>query len=349
MIAIPDKMNKKQDLIVKIGEILIQLNEEYQVLSTSEDFNSKVVDLELFGGRVEFLSAHTSALRMLIEQEIINSMIEYETQETEVLEREKEEISESNIEKAPEQVGSSPVGITEEKGMEDSNPVIVSTESEETNISFINQEDRYDEESKVISEDVIEPEESNIVSDGLMHSSESIDATGKEEEQEDTISRQKEVSDENKKEEVISGLRGEEADKEFVQHQNTVEVSKDNSNSQESVTTEESRPLTLNEIIQQQKLAGSTLVNTFQTSGHKKEKVVDLKTAVSLNDKLLIIKDLFNGYSLAYSEAIELLNRFDNLAEADAFLQSNYALKNNWASKPQTVEKLYVILRKKFD
>jgi len=110
-----------------------------------------------------------------------------------------------------------------------------------------------------------------------------------------------------------------------------------------------SRPLTLNELIQQQKRAGLTNVQQFNTSASRgSETVVDLKTAVSLNDKLMFIKDLFNGYSLAYSEAIELLNRFDNFAEADAFLQTNYALKNNWATKPQTVEKLYSILRKKF-
>ena len=78
------------------------------------------------------------------------------------------------------------------------------------------------------------------------------------------------------------------------------------------------------------------------------DKGMDLKSSISLNDKLLFIRDLFNGYSLAYSEAIELLNRYVTFAEADAFLQTNYALKNNWAEKPQTVEKLYAILRKKF-
>lgn len=107
------------------------------------------------------------------------------------------------------------------------------------------------------------------------------------------------------------------------------------------------RPLTLNEMIQQQKLAGANLTQQFQTSTSS-DRISDLKVGISLNDKLMFIKDLFNGYSLAYSEAIELLNRFDNFAAADAFLQSNYALKNGWAEKPQTVEKLYTVLRKKF-
>lgn len=107
------------------------------------------------------------------------------------------------------------------------------------------------------------------------------------------------------------------------------------------------RPLTLNEILQQQKkaqAAGGAPVTGTATP----ERVVDLRNAISLNDKLLFIKDLFNGYSLAYSEAVELLNRYGTFAEADTFLQTNYALKNNWTDKPQTVEKLYAILRKKY-
>lgn len=108
------------------------------------------------------------------------------------------------------------------------------------------------------------------------------------------------------------------------------------------------RPLSINELIKQQKQAGVNVTQQFQTSPAK-EKVLDLKTAVSLNDKLLYIKDLFNGYSLAYSEAIELLNRFDSFAEADAFLQTNYAVKNGWAEKSQTVDKFYTLLHKKFD
>lgn len=111
---------------------------------------------------------------------------------------------------------------------------------------------------------------------------------------------------------------------------------------------ESARPLTINEMIQQQKQAGVNVTQQFQTSTAK-DKVVDLKTAVSLNDKLLYIKDLFNGYSLAYSEAIELLNRFDSFAEADAFLQANYAVKNGWSEKTQTVDKFYNLLRKKFN
>lgn len=76
--------------------------------------------------------------------------------------------------------------------------------------------------------------------------------------------------------------------------------------------------------------------------------VTNLKAAITLNDKLIFIKDLFNGYSLAYSEAIEILNRFNTFEEANRFLTKNYTAKNNWESKPETAEKFYGLLRRRY-
>jgi hypothetical protein len=76
--------------------------------------------------------------------------------------------------------------------------------------------------------------------------------------------------------------------------------------------------------------------------------ITDLKSAITLNDKLLYVKDLFNGYSLAYSEAIDILNRHTSFAEAENFLKSNYATKNNWDSKPETTAKFYALLKRKY-
>ncbi len=75
----------------------------------------------------------------------------------------------------------------------------------------------------------------------------------------------------------------------------------------------------------------------------------DLKTAINLNDKLLFVKDLFNGYSLAYNEAIDLLNRYDSYESAAAFLENNYAVKNKWAEKKATAEKFRELVRKRFN
>ncbi len=76
--------------------------------------------------------------------------------------------------------------------------------------------------------------------------------------------------------------------------------------------------------------------------------ITDLKSAINLNDKLLYIKDLFNGYSLAYSEAIEIVNRFNTYEEAERFLKTNYVAKNNWESKAATSEKFYALLRRRY-
>lgn len=107
--------------------------------------------------------------------------------------------------------------------------------------------------------------------------------------------------------------------------------------------SKEERPLTLNEML-------SAKLN--QAAGHQNNrhgaKLEDLKSAISINDKMVFIKELFNGYNLAYSEAIEIVNRFESFDAADNFLQKNYAVKNDWESKQPTVERFYEYLRKKF-
>ncbi|WP_443939857.1 hypothetical protein [Pedobacter sp. MW01-1-1] len=79
-----------------------------------------------------------------------------------------------------------------------------------------------------------------------------------------------------------------------------------------------------------------------------KNPISDLKQAINLNEKLLFIKDLFNGYNLAYSEVIDLVNRMKSFEEADSFLQKNYAVKNNWSSKQATVDQFYELLNRRF-
>lgn len=112
-----------------------------------------------------------------------------------------------------------------------------------------------------------------------------------------------------------------------------------------SDTYTSSKPQSINDRISALRQS-STGSSSQQSSPFKR--ISDIKSLINLNDKLLFIKDLFNGYSLAYSEAIELLNRYDNFEDANQFLQNNYAEKNNWESKKDTKEKLYVILRKRF-
>jgi hypothetical protein len=105
----------------------------------------------------------------------------------------------------------------------------------------------------------------------------------------------------------------------------------------------EEEPLTVN-----QRISAQLNSTASRATEHTVQPVTDLKKAITLNDKLLYIKELFNGYNLAYSEAIDILNRFDSFDEADKFLKNNYAVKNAWESKQAVADKFYDLLRRRY-
>ena len=112
-------------------------------------------------------------------------------------------------------------------------------------------------------------------------------------------------------------------------------------------TPEPEQPLSLHERLAAQ-LRGHDSSTATPAPSHQPQPVSDIKSAISLNDKLLFVKDLFNGYGMAYGEAIELLNRCKSFDEADRFLKSNYVAKNHWEDKPATVDKFYAVLHRRF-
>jgi hypothetical protein len=97
-----------------------------------------------------------------------------------------------------------------------------------------------------------------------------------------------------------------------------------------------------------EQLASKSPVVNVKLSDTGKPVITDLKSAINLNEKLIFTKDLFDGYSLAYAEAIDLLNKMPDFQAADKFLQANYAAKHQWASKPGTVEQFYELLHQRF-
>lgn len=109
------------------------------------------------------------------------------------------------------------------------------------------------------------------------------------------------------------------------------------------VVAEEAPILTLNDL-----LAGKSSNTINVNEANFKAPITDLRQAINLNEKLLYIKDLFNGYNLAYAEAIDLINKMSDFQTADNFLKNNYAIKNNWASKQTTVDQFYELLNQRF-
>jgi hypothetical protein len=111
----------------------------------------------------------------------------------------------------------------------------------------------------------------------------------------------------------------------------------------EEEPVKETKPLSFNERMSAQ-LKGQQTAQAEPAQAP----IQDIKAAISLNDKLLFVKDLFNGYSLAYSEAIEIVNRFTSFEEADRFLKTNYVTKNNWEGKKATADKFYALLKRRY-
>ncbi|RZK66597.1 MAG: hypothetical protein EOO85_26630 [Pedobacter sp.] len=109
----------------------------------------------------------------------------------------------------------------------------------------------------------------------------------------------------------------------------------------ENAFTSSPRP-TLNDL-----LAGKNNSNNLAEE-NARPPITDLKRAITLNEKLLYIKDLFNGYNLAYSEAVDLINKMPDFKTADTFLKNNYAVKNNWELKQSTVSQFYELLKQRF-
>ncbi|MNL04520.1 hypothetical protein D3C87_1250890 [compost metagenome] len=95
-------------------------------------------------------------------------------------------------------------------------------------------------------------------------------------------------------------------------------------------------------------LAGKNNLGGSLNEENNKTAITDLKQAINLNQKLLFVKDLFNGYNLAYSEVIDLINKMPDFKTADHYLQQNYAAKNNWAAKQSTVDQFYELLNQRF-
>ncbi len=338
-------MITKEELLKKIGELLDELKTQHESLVTG-DRATKELDAELFEANAGYFASHVSVLNKLIgnEEGIGGAGKEGERQTSVTDEAETEGLPEVNPEPVKETIFTPATVVPEEKsGKEEEDDEVSGQENEEEEAEEAEQEEHAEESGRRDGE---ERDEEQTTPDD-------------ESEAEEAVADEEDPEQAAEEEEVQPSVNDPKPDRD-----NDATGTPANSNGSgqpvvQEVQIEEkqvtipderpSRPLTLNERLSAQRTqqAGS-YYQPPSALQQAPQRVADLKTAISLNDKLLFIRDLFNGYSLAYSEAIELLNRFDNFADAQAFLEKNYAEKNSWVSKQQAVEKLYGILRKKF-
>lgn len=76
----------------------------------------------------------------------------------------------------------------------------------------------------------------------------------------------------------------------------------------------------------------------------RKTAISDLRQAIGINDKFLLIRDLFDGDSAAYEAAMQTLNDAETLDDCMIYLTENYA----WNADSEGVRLLMDLLERKF-
>ncbi|WP_316824949.1 hypothetical protein [Pedobacter miscanthi] len=400
-------MMNQQDIFRKIGNILTELNEQYQFLAQNPQ-QLHDLELELFLANAHFLSDHVNIVKklntvaeerapetgshaLLAEQ---NTIILPETEESLVEDRqsfEPQELEDVAIAEEEERVDIRAEQeilddeiIEEEKAESLLNKDFFKPDQDDHTFEFVlgnhDENAQFDYEAKSVEEIFDRPlskEEAEILAQKKkIHEKESLsvqeevlpaedDEIGPEpflipheEEKPEEVVKQEPVV-EAKREEPIVEVKREEAVNIPAE---PIEALKDVKLDEPIISppVEQERPLFTPEAVPVKpapqpvtarpapSLNDLLAKTNSQNNEPVKAPIADLKQAISLNEKLLFIRELFNGYNLAYSEVIDIINRMASFEAADSYLQHNYAAKNNWAAKQATVDQFYELLNRRF-
>jgi hypothetical protein len=317
---------KQTEVFKKIGVIIKELNEQYEYLQTTAD-NLNDLELELFVANTHFLKDHAEILRKLnlIKSDTQLALPEHTEQKPPAEERQPAPPEPKYFEPVvqakpvtppprplfkPEPEEPEPVKFEIAPPDEPAPQIDLHTRTDNDSYSYTREEPETIRHELVIDETQDWDEDDAVAEEPV-----------KEDEPEPTI-EEKPVAEPQKAATPNIPLLNLYADEPKADVKEPV--------------------LTLNDRISAQ------LKEKNQSAAPAEAPISDIKAAISLNDKLLFVKDLFNGYSLAYSEAIEIVNRFTNFEEADRFLKNNYVSKNNWADKKATADKFYALLKRRY-
>lgn len=313
---------RQKEVFNKIGLILKELNDQYKYLEANpDDMNS--LELELFVANAHFLADHA---------EILNKINLQLSTAKPALPAAKEEPK--TEEKYFEPVVRQPVKGQNAANDDAGEPPLINFEM----APAADDEQMAEEEPEIIRHE-LDIEEIPDWDEELDVENEPVAAIAAEEEM---LTVPEDSPAEYEEEEMLTAPRNMPTKEDLVAErpqQPLKELTEKLENKSEKLKDE---VLTVNQRMSAQLNKGGV---TDEPAG---QPVSDLKHAISLNDKLLYIKDLFNGYSLSYSEAIEILNRLSSFEDAERFLTKNYVVKNNWESKADTVAKFYAVLRRRY-
>ena len=324
---------KQTEVFKKIGGIIKELNDQYGYLKTlNGELND--LELELFVSNAHFLADHIEILSKL------NLQNNKERQNTEpsgsnIREKFFEPVVQQMHLNEPEPEEPGPAEKPKPVEMEITNDAReAEAEVPQIDLTSGSREDTYavmQEPPETIRHELVLSEAENWEDDEHLIDESAISKSPR--------SVKQELAEIVTHEPEPEPVKAEGPPVEIIAKEQPVEISRPQVTQQEVPVAEE-KVLTFN-----QKMADRPASKSEQQTI---KPIGDIKLAITLNDKLLYVKDLFNGYNLAYSEAVEILNRFNTFDEAMRFLKTNYITKNNWEAKPATTEKFYALLKRRY-
>ena len=80
-----------------------------------------------------------------------------------------------------------------------------------------------------------------------------------------------------------------------------------------------------------------------ETATPQFNRISDLRKAIGLNDKFLMIRDLFGGDAARYEDTIDTLNEFDDLDECMIYIVENF----RWNPDSEGAKLLVSLLERK--
>lgn len=108
-------------------------------------------------------------------------------------------------------------------------------------------------------------------------------------------------------------------------------------------TKQKTEKKSLHEKISSVKSTGTLVDKLRQKTGK------NLSSFISLHEKLMFQKELFNGNSEEYSSTIKHLETMENFQEAKKFLEDNFSAKHSWDKKTEALNTLWQMLEKKYE
>ncbi len=81
---------------------------------------------------------------------------------------------------------------------------------------------------------------------------------------------------------------------------------------------------------------------------HEKQPIEDIKKSITLNQRFMFERELFNGDQDEFNMVIDYLNGCETRADAMEFIHENYVKKKNWDMEKTEVVELFRLIERRF-